>query len=276
MDVGEYSQRFGDFALDQRQCTSLAVGFDFLAHSLSHILDRYIKFYNNPAKYLDKTKNHKRVKDLMSNKTSIAELNLNVHLVNSQRAEIGEVRRYKGSGPGEHALVLQRAVKFEIEEKGNKARGKATGTLEFGLVLKVALQEAQEKNRWRFELANTDKVTIWDLDCGPYSETECATIREFLENKLAHDVFAFNQPDVHHFDQPTAAYNLIGLLSYINDYADRPIETTHVHVEEEQKVLYLFLNCKKASIEDALGQPIASDKLEISYYQNFLDNFGTF
>ena len=87
--VGKYSQRFSDIALDQRLCLSMAVGFDFLAHSLSHILDRYLKFYNNPRRYLDKSQTHKRVKDLLKGKKSIEELDLNVHFLNPARVQIG-------------------------------------------------------------------------------------------------------------------------------------------------------------------------------------------
>ena len=50
-EVGEYSQRFAKEALDQRLCVSLATSFEFLAHGLSHILHRHLKFYNNPSRY---------------------------------------------------------------------------------------------------------------------------------------------------------------------------------------------------------------------------------
>ena len=51
----KYGQRFSDFVVDQRLCTAANVGFDYISSSLSTILDRYIKFYNNPQIYGYKT-----------------------------------------------------------------------------------------------------------------------------------------------------------------------------------------------------------------------------
>ena len=50
-EVGEYSQRYSDQALDQRLCVSLVVGHEYLENSLSAIMDKYIKFHNEPEKY---------------------------------------------------------------------------------------------------------------------------------------------------------------------------------------------------------------------------------
>ena len=58
----------------------------------------------------------------------------------------------------------------------------------------------------------------------------------------------------------------MGMLSYVNDYAARPMETLHFKVVEPLKVFYLFFNCKKSSIEDAFKHKIGSDKVEVSYY----------
>ena len=67
-EVGEYSQRYSDQALDQRLCVSLVVGHQYLENSLSAIMDKYMKFYNEPEKYNFKRdkykKNDKAEKDM--------------------------------------------------------------------------------------------------------------------------------------------------------------------------------------------------------------------
>lgn len=50
-NFNDYSQRFSSSALDQRLCVSLATTFDFLAHSLSTILHRHLRFYDHPRRY---------------------------------------------------------------------------------------------------------------------------------------------------------------------------------------------------------------------------------
>jgi hypothetical protein len=45
-------------------------------------------------------------------------------------------------------------------------------------------------------------------------------------------------------------------------------------VNEKKKNLNIFVNCKKESILAVLENPIPSNKVEASYSQNLLDNFG--
>ena len=47
----EYKQRFSDNVLDQRLCVSIVTGFDFISYALSLIMERYIKFYNDPLHF---------------------------------------------------------------------------------------------------------------------------------------------------------------------------------------------------------------------------------
>ena len=62
LTVGEYSQRYSDFVMDQRLCIGASIGFEFLANVMSTIQDRYIKFYNNPRRYKAKALKHRRGK----------------------------------------------------------------------------------------------------------------------------------------------------------------------------------------------------------------------
>lgn len=64
---------------------------------------------------------------------------------------------------------------------------------------------------------------------------------------------------MHHFDQPTAAQNLIGLLAFIDDFTDRSGETIQIELDDSKKVIYLFVNCKSTSVKDAMNQKITSD-----------------
>jgi hypothetical protein len=64
------------------------------------------------------------------------------------------------------------------------------------------------------------------------------------------------------------------VLGYINDFTERPIETTHMSVNKAKKNLNLFFNCKKDSVKAVLDSPIPSNKAEASFAQNLLDNLG--
>lgn len=59
-EVGEFSQRYSEQALDQRLCVSLVVGHQYLENSLSAIMDKYIKFYNEPEKYRFKREKYRK------------------------------------------------------------------------------------------------------------------------------------------------------------------------------------------------------------------------
>jgi hypothetical protein len=63
-------------------------------------------------------------------------------------------------------------------------------------------------------------------------------------------------------------------LGYINDFTERDIETTHVSVTPKVGNFNIFINCKKESVETIYSNPIPSNKVEISFFQNLLDNFG--
>lgn len=121
--VGEYSQRFTDFAMDQRLCIATSVGFEYLANVLSTIQDRYVKFYNNPRRYHDKAMKHRRGKQVEKGQKSIKSLDLDVNLVNQQKVQRGTVKADVSGQKMASQLVLDLPVAFEIEDK----RGKVTG-----------------------------------------------------------------------------------------------------------------------------------------------------
>ena len=66
----------------------------------------------------------------------------------------------------------------------------------------------------------------------------------------------------------------MGLLGYINDFTERDIETTHVSVSQKVGNLNIFINCKRDSVETIYANPIPTNKVEISFFQNLLDNVG--
>jgi hypothetical protein len=77
----------------------------------------------------------------------------------------------------------------------------------------------------------------------------------------------------HVYDEPTSARALLGLMGYINDFTERPIETTHMMTTPNHSI-QMFFNCKKASIESVLSKSISRERTEISFMQNLLDNLG--
>lgn len=71
-----------------------------------------------------------------------------------------------------------------------------------------------------------------------------------------------------------SARMLMGVLKYINDFAERPTETLHVSIDNEKQIINLFFNCHAESIQDALSKDLPQGYFEVSFYQNLLDNMG--
>ena len=57
-----YDQRYSDKALEQRLCTSVVIGFDYLVYSMSKIQERYLRFYNDPLKFRYQREKYERFK----------------------------------------------------------------------------------------------------------------------------------------------------------------------------------------------------------------------
>jgi hypothetical protein len=132
-------------------------------------------------------------------------------------------------------------------------------------------KSTKEKNMWRLDLDYAEKAILTDFKC---SAENCDDIAKYLITDLAKEVMTFKDKLEHVYDQPYAVRSLLGVLGYINDFTERPIETTHMSVNAEKKNLNLFFNCKKDSVLAVLESPIPSNKVEASYSQNLLDNLG--
>lgn len=51
--------------LDQRLCVGMVVGTDYIAKSLKTIMDKYVKFYNDPGKFAYKRRDKLRWKQVI-------------------------------------------------------------------------------------------------------------------------------------------------------------------------------------------------------------------
>ena len=125
---------------------------------------------------------------------------------------------------------------------------------------------------WKLELGYNQVADVTNFSCKE-SDSKCSEILKFLKNDLSHLVITHLEPGEHAYDQPISARSLLGLMGYINDFTDRPIETTHMQMTPDHS-LQMFFNCKKDSIESVLSKPIGRDTTEFSFMQNLLDNFG--
>ena len=114
---------------------------------------------------------------------------------------------------------------------------------------------------------------MWKLELGYYEKpiVKCQGAK-CGDLKVPKVITHLNEGE-HVYDQPTAARALLGLMGYINDFTERPIETTHMQISPNLS-LQMFFNCKKSSVEAVLAKPIKRDYTEISFSQNLLDNLG--
>ena len=59
-EIGPYRQRYEDKVMDQRLCLSFVTGFEYISWSLSAIMTRYIRFYNDPQFHYYQRDKHER------------------------------------------------------------------------------------------------------------------------------------------------------------------------------------------------------------------------
>lgn len=145
--------------------------------------------------------------------------------------------------------------------------------IDFGIQVKVINQgKKDDKSMWKLELGYNPTADISSFGCKE-SDSKCSEILKFLKIDLPHLVITHLEPEEHAYDQPISARSLLGLMGYINDFTERPIETTHMQMTADHS-LQMFFNCKKDSIESVLSKPIGRDTTEFSFMQNLLDNFG--
>ena len=115
---------------------------------------------------------------------------------------------------------------------------------------------------WRLDLDYSKQATITNLNCRPQ---HFAQVKNYLEQDFAKDVITHKNEGEHIYDQPYAVRSLVGVLGYINDFTERPIETTHMSVNKEKKNFNMHFNCKKDSILEVVNAPIPSNKAEVSF-----------
>lgn len=111
---------------------------------------------------------------------------------------------------------MNQPVKFVIDDKrGNKA----SGTIDFGLQIKIMVDKSPRINIWKPDIVTRDVAILTDFECEHFYYEDCHTIKEFVTKNLIEDLFAFYQKDLHHFDQPFAYLSAKGFLDYINVYS---------------------------------------------------------
>lgn len=176
--VGEYSQRFPDEVLDQRLCVSMVVGFEYLAMGLSNVLHRYLRFYNDPKYFKQKTENYERYKQVVAGEKSVKGVDIEFDI--TTKPEQGHVTvEASGFNNLNQALVLKRPVRFE-SNKG--AKGKVGGVLEFGLQILITNHKSPNKNTWEMKLSKYPEVKLVSFKC---AETiDCDAIKRFVVQDL--------------------------------------------------------------------------------------------
>jgi hypothetical protein len=80
---------------------------------------------------------------------------------------------------------------------------------------------------WRVDLDNAKTSKLTNFKC---SAKDCDSIKEYLTEEFSSEVITFKNEGEHVYDQPYATRSLIGVLGYINDFTERPIDTTHMSV----------------------------------------------
>ena len=91
-EIGEYSQRFSDQALDQRLCMSMVAGFEFFEQWLSEITDKYILFYSNPHRFRYKREKSERFSEVEHTRMNFQQFKLDLKLHRKKRHR-GTVRQ---------------------------------------------------------------------------------------------------------------------------------------------------------------------------------------
>jgi hypothetical protein len=80
---------------------------------------------------------------------------------------------------------------------------------------------------WRVDLDNAKTSKLTNFKC---SAKDCDSIKKYLTEEFSSEVITFKNEGEHVYDQPYSTRSLIGVLGYINDFTERPIDTTHMSV----------------------------------------------
>ena len=143
-EIGPYGQRYEDKVMDQRLCVSLAAGFEYISWSLSAILTRYIRFYNDPQSHYYHRDKYDRFHQKVNNRHQNADLGLKIDLVHVDESVKGPVYVQQGKD------LIDIIAKYPIQFIGNDHI--VGGTIDFGLRLRInnTYSPAENKNLWHF------------------------------------------------------------------------------------------------------------------------------
>ena len=80
---------------------------------------------------------------------------------------------------------------------------------------------------WRLDLNYGEKALLNNFKC---SAKDCDSIKNYLISDFSMEVITFKNEGEHIFDQPYSVRSLVGVLGFINDFTEKPIDTTHMSV----------------------------------------------
>jgi len=100
--------------MDQRLCISLVVGYQYLENGLSNVLDRYLKFFNNPARYDSRTSKTPRYEQSKYRYFKDLGLEVDLQFLNPQKMQIGTVNLNKNADSW--SLTLENYINFSSKE----------------------------------------------------------------------------------------------------------------------------------------------------------------
>lgn len=101
-------------------------------------------------------------------------------------------------------------------------------------------------------------------------EEWCGKVKKYLEEELPKEVFTLEAAD--DWTQPQAARQLLGLIKYLNHFAESEFET--FHALKTENTLGMFFNCKVESVREALAEHVPRDEVKFGASQNLMDNMG--
>ena len=127
---------------------------------------------------------------------------------------------------------------------------------------------------WDMHLDYYDQAMLTNFKCKS-SEEQCAALESYLKHSFTKEVLTFKTENVlDAYEQPWAARQILGLLTYINQFAERDIETMHFMVPEGYNTAFMFFNCHHKSVREVLTKPVSSSNAQFSFSQNLLDNWA--
>ena len=153
-------------------CVSVSIGFDFLAHSLSEVMNRYVEFYKRPDQFEYQRKNHPAGAEnediVLEHQDGFVKF---VGLVYRNAVQNDKV----GTENEEFDLILQYPVTYI-------KRQKVKGTIEFGLQIQARnnFSTSQNKNVWTLALNHYPRSHTTDIECRENEKSHCNTFDSYM------------------------------------------------------------------------------------------------